>query len=714
VPDLNLKSYHDSLRKALADDFLRRTLDKFAVRYLPDRALIFAGANENDKELIAEIAEAKDASLDRLEELYARFCQEASKKGVIVHRVGAAKEATDLVSRLARENNCQKIIKSKSMTTEEIGLNHALEDAGFEVTETDLGERIVQLRHERPSHMVLPAIHLSRFQVADTFAENSSQDPNNLISNLVRVARQKLRAKFIEADMGITGANFAVAESGTIGICTNEGNARLTTTLPRVHVAICGLDKLIPNIHDALRIIKVLPKNATAQAITTYVTWISGAVNCEANGPGQSKIFHVIFLDNGRTRLLKDPLCREALRCVRCGACANVCPVFRLVGGHQMGYVYIGAIGLILTYFFHGHEKAHILAQNCIGCAACKDVCAAKIDLPGLIQEIRARLNEEFGSDMSGALLGKVLANRKLFHALLKFGKFAQKPVKTDRFIRHLPDIFSLGQGFRALPAIADKSFRDRWPDLKPEFSPERKTVGLFAGCAQDFIYPQHLTAALDIFAKVKVNVVFPLEQTCCGLPVQTMGQRQAAIATAKTNIAAFKDLSVDYIVTLCASCAARLKNQYFSLLANELPLAEIKAFSDKVINFCSFLTDVVKIESSLFKNDQEKVGYHCPCHLGRDDEVEAPLSLLTAAAEYQASAEEAVCCGFGGTYSLKFPEISEGLLANKLKNLKAAGVTSVATDCPGCVMQLDGGAKKNGAQLKVEHLAEFLARRLA
>jgi iron-sulfur cluster protein len=385
----NMKEYHADLNEALNDEFLRETLDKFAVAYRSNRVNIFADVDE--KGLIAEIAVAKDQALGQLEELYQRFKAEAEKRGVIVHRAKTAAEANDIIRRIAKDSGSRKIIKAKSMTAEETLLNHALEGDGLEVTETDLGEWIIQLRHEGPTHMVMPAIHLSRKQVADTFGEATGERQDNDISRLVKVARKELRAKFAGADMGISGANFAVAENGAIGLCTNEGNARLVTTLPRVQVALCGLEKLMPTLHDALRIIKVLPRNATGQAITSYVTWITGRTDCEA-GPDGQKEYHIVFLDNGRLDLLKDPVCGPALRCVRCGACANVCPVYRLVGGHKMGHIYIGAIGLILTYFFHGHETAKNLVQNCINCEACKNVCGAGIDLPGIIQEVRGRV----------------------------------------------------------------------------------------------------------------------------------------------------------------------------------------------------------------------------------------------------------------------------------------------------------------------------------
>jgi iron-sulfur cluster protein len=409
---------------------------------------------------------------------------------VHIHEARTAAEANAIIARIAKENQVRTIIKSKSMTAEEILLNHHLEAEGLEVTETDLGEWIIQLRHEGPSHMVMPAIHLSRYQVADLFGDVTGhrQDPD--IERLVKVARRELRQKFVQADMGISGANFAIADTGTIGLTTNEGNARLVTTLPRVHVALVGLDKLVPTLKDALRILRILPRNATGQAITSYVTWITGANACAASADGRKQM-HIVFLDNGRRALAADPVFAQVLRCVRCGACANVCPVYRMVGGHQYGHIYIGAIGLIITYFFHGREKARNLVQNCINCGACKEVCASGIDLPQLIKEVHARVQDAEGHPLKSLVLAKVLKSRKLFHTLLRSAKVAQKPVTGGTpYLRHLPQIFAREHNFRALPAIAKTPFRDRWPRIAPRVSSPRCRVALFSGCVQDFVYP--------------------------------------------------------------------------------------------------------------------------------------------------------------------------------------------------------------------------------
>lgn len=711
-PARDMKSYRADLSDALNDTFQRRILDTFAVSYRESRKKMFEGMDE--RAAIADIAARKDAAVKILDQLYAQFREEAERRGVIVHMARDAAEANRMIVDIARENDCRRIIKSKSMTVEEIQTNRALEAEGMDVIESDLAEWIIQLRHEGPSHMVLPSIHLSRSQVADTFSQETGVTQSDDITSLVRVARRELRRKFVEADMGISGANFAVAEAGAIGLVTNEGNARLVATLPRVHVAVCGIDKLIPSFEDAVATLKVLPRNATGQYLTSYVTWINGTVPA-ASAPEGRKIMHVIFLDNGRREVLKDPLLSQALRCVRCGACANVCPVFRLVGGHRMGYIYIGAIGLILTYLFHGKDRARALVQNCVNCQACKKVCAAGIDLPGLIEEIRMRYTEEDGGGAQ-TLLAATLKNRKLFHTLLRFAKYAQKPFTGgEPFVRHLPSIFARDHGYRALPAVAEKAFRDRWEELRPPVpaNPTLK-VALFAGCVQDFVYPEQLEAALKVMRGRNIRVDFPMNQSCCGLPVVMMGQRKIARDVAMQNMEALAG-DYDVILTLCASCASHLKHGYVDLFADRPDmLPDIQRFAAKVMDFSSFARERLGLNPEDFSQSAETVTYHASCHLCRGLDVhDAPRELIASAATYVPAAEEEVCCGFGGTYTAKFPRLSQELLRKKLDGIAATGAKRVVADCPGCIMHIRGGAEKDGSGLKVTHVAELVAESL-
>ena len=387
----SLKTYRQECQESLDNEYLRSALDKFAVAYRVGRDKAFSEIDVD--QLVSEVADMKDETLKSLDHYLDQFTSQAEAAGVVVHYAKDAEEANRIINEIGLKAGCKKVVKTKSMTAEETHLSHSMIDEGFEVTETDLGEWIIQLRDEPPSHMVMPAIHLSRYHVRDLFSEVTGKQEDDEIEKLVKVARNQMRRKFVEGEMGITGANFGVAETGTIGIVTNEGNARLVTTVPRVHVALLGIDKLVPTVGDALSQVKVLTRNATAQPITSYVTWVTGANECGASA-GERKEVHYVLLDNGRREMVADPLFSQVFRCVRCGACANVCPVYRLVGGHKMGHVYIGAIGLILTYFFHGEENAKHLVQNCINCEACKDICAGGIDLPRLIKEIHARIQD--------------------------------------------------------------------------------------------------------------------------------------------------------------------------------------------------------------------------------------------------------------------------------------------------------------------------------
>ncbi len=708
-----LKDYRKECQESLDNEFLRKALDTFAVAYRGGRKKAFS--KYDVEQLVNDVASIKDGVAAHLDFLYDEFKKNGTAAGATVHYAKDAAEANEIICTIAKKSNSQKIIKSKSMTAEETLLNHALEAEGMEVTETDLGEWIIQLRKEGPSHMVMPAIHLSRYQVGDLFSDVTGEKQEEDIEKLVKVARRELRAKFIEADMGISGANVAVADTGTIGLVTNEGNARLVTTLPRVHVALLGLDKLVPSIEDALSLIKVLTKNATAQAITSYITWITGSNECAA-ATDQQKQIHFVVLDNGRREMADDPLFSQLFRCVRCGACANVCPVYRLVGGHKMGHIYIGAIGLVLTYFFHGPEKAAQLVQNCINCEACKDICAGGIDLPRLIKEVHTRIQDAKGHPLPSVLLGKVLKNRKLFHRLLRMAKWAQKPVSdSDGYLRHLPMMFFKKHDFKVLPAIAEIPFRDRWQTLCPSSKSSRYKVGLFAGCVQDFVYPEQMIAAVELFAGHGVAMSFPMQQSCCGLPLQMMGEMRVAREVALQNIRAFATEEVDYIVSLCASCASHLKNNYPVLLENgEISQEEVAAFSKKIIDYSSFVDEVLQLSENDFVGDGKKTTLHAPCHLCRGLGVHnAPKNVVRAAGmDYREADEAELCCGFGGTYSAKFPELSEQLLEKKLEAIKATEAELLLTDCPGCIMQLRGGAKKKGMSIEVLHTAEALARR--
>ena len=708
----DMKTYKGDLKRALHNQFLGTTLDNFATAFKTSRLKAFEGIDLDT--LVAEIAQGKDAAIPYLEELFAAFKARAEAAGIKVHVAHTAHEANAIIADIAKANEVKKIVKGKSMTAEETFLNDHLEKEGFVVTETDLGEWIIQLRHEGPSHMVMPAIHLSRKEVAELFTKVTGkvQDPDD-INGMVKVARRELRQVFLEADMGITGANFAIAETGTIALVTNEGNGRLVTTLPRVHVALVGFDKLVPDFKSALRILKALPRNATGQLISTYVTWITGSTECTP-GPEGRKEMHIVFLDNGRLALARDPLFAEALRCIRCGACANVCPIYRLVGGHNYGHVYIGAIGLILTYFYHGRENARAIVRNCLNCQACKAVCPTGIDLPYLIKGVyRTILEVEGKAPVKNRLLKQVLGNRKLFHFLLRRAYLAQKPITKGEYLRHLPLFFSQEHRFRSLPAVAKTPLRDRWERINPRVENPRYRVALFGGCLVDFVYPEQAQALLAFLKNHNVQVEYPMEQTCCGLPAMMMGENDTAREVAVQNLKAIDPANFDFVLTLCASCGSHIKENYAKLCGEDEGIGvKVQQIRDKLFDFSSFMVNILQVKPEMFRRSGKKVAYHAPCHLCRGLGVtRQPRELIvTAGMDYVPAKDEDVCCGFGGSYSIDFPEISAALLQRKLANVEASGAEVLVTDCPGCVLQLRGGMdRKDGRKIAVKHIVELL-----
>ncbi|MBI2460328.1 MAG: iron-sulfur cluster-binding protein, partial [Candidatus Rokubacteria bacterium] len=414
----------------------------------------------------------KEATLQRLDHYLELLADNGAKAGGVVHWAADAREAREIILGLARERGVRLVVKSKSMATEEIHLNEALEAAGITPVETDLGEYIIQLARERPSHIIAPAIHKTRGQVAELFSarvgETLPPDPEIL----TRVARRELREKFLRADMGISGANFAIAETGSIVLITNEGHGRLITTVPRIHVALMGVEKVIPSMTDLMVFLRTLPRAATGQKISSYVTLIRGPRRPgEADGPEE---FHLVVMDNGRIRQLAGTL-REALYCLRCGACLNVCPVYRQIGGHAYGSTYSGPIGILLTAMIEGHRAARELAHASSLCGACQEACPVKIDIPRMLIELRRHLDEErIAPAAERALFGafaRLLERPALFGLTARLGRLLQRPFLRAGRLRALPFFLRGWTGERDLPAVAPRTFRERWAALEREDS---------------------------------------------------------------------------------------------------------------------------------------------------------------------------------------------------------------------------------------------------
>jgi len=440
------------IRKALGGYYVKR--DENASHYRS-----WQGA----RDLAASI---KYEAVNQLDKYLTEFADKISARGAQVHWCPDGAAASNAICKIAADNQVKSIIKSKSMTSEEIHLNAALEKQGFGVFESDLGEYIVQLRQEVPYHIVFPAMHLTRGQISDLFQKELGSEPTDNPEELTMIARDVMRKKFCEADMGISGANFAVAETGMISITENEGNARLTTALPKIHVAIMGIEKVIPRFEDLALFLPMLATAGAGQAITCYNTMYSGPrQEGECDGPEQ---LHIILLDNRRSELLADPEQRDALHCIRCGACLNVCPIFKNVGGHSYGTTYPGPIGSVITPHLRGLQEWKHLSSASSLCGACTEACPVKIDLHHhLLQNRRNASKEKPGliERIGFRAYAALMKAPGIYLAALKLGRLAQH---FHPMIDRSPlDPMRAWTQSRTIPKLAGQSFREQWRKRK-------------------------------------------------------------------------------------------------------------------------------------------------------------------------------------------------------------------------------------------------------
>jgi L-lactate dehydrogenase complex protein LldF len=467
-------AFDEKIHRTLEDANLQLAIYASTGRLMDKRKHSIDPASFPDyQELRSHANEVKKHTIENLDHYLEQFEACVTAHGGMVVWCRGAEDVADFVLGLAKERNASLIVKSKSMTTEEIDLNERLEHHHLQAVETDLGEYIIQLAHDRPYHIVAPALHMTRYQVADLFQERLGVERETVIENQTRIARSVLREKFLAADIGISGANFLVADSGAVVLVENEGNARLTTSAPKIHIAVAGLEKLVPRAQDLAVFLKLLGRSATGQPLTVYTSFLSGPRRTgEVDGPDE---FYVVLLDNGRSKVLADREKRQSLYCIRCGACLNHCPVYRKIGGHSFPWVYSGPIGAIITPQFLGlgHEPGLPFASSL--CGACAEVCPVKIDIPKILLDLRAEVKKADGRE------GKNRMERFAFRAwawlmchprLYELAGMIAASVAPERtgggWLREVPAMMKVPPVLawlsqRDLPAAPARSFRELW-----------------------------------------------------------------------------------------------------------------------------------------------------------------------------------------------------------------------------------------------------------
>jgi len=616
--------------------------------------------------------------------------------------------------------NQSLIVKSKSNAAKEIGLVEALLARDNKVVETDLGDRIVQLSNSHASHSLAPAIHMTVERVAEIFTQDLGQPLPADAEVLVAAARESLRTYLVTADVGLSGANAIAADTGSIVVMENEGNIRAVTSLPKVHIAVAGIEKIVPTLEDALTVVRAASVFGVGQDFGTYASVISGpgrVFDFEGeeflSGSGPEEV-HLVLLEHGRREAIAEG-CAESLYCINCGSCLNFCPVYREVGD-QYGDKYLGGRGVITAAFTKGLAGAEESGLSlCLNCQTCIEACPSQINTPAMINRLRAKTVAEHGlPPLWGTAFRQVLAKEKNLEKAVGMGRKVQGLIfsqQEEGQKARLP----IGLDYRRLvPALAPRSFRSCRPEtVKPESAKLKGRVAFFIGCMINYANLSIGEAVLAVLGKEGIEVEIPSGQGCCGLLMYLNGDIESARAAARANIAAFSAAGADTIVVACATCGSFLTHYMTELFPPGDPLAQkAKALAARVQDISLYLSGLEGKESELSPVNMS-VTYHEPCHLGRGQGIkEEPRLLLQSipGLEFREMTDVDSCCGFGGTCSLKQYELSERVRGHKLAAIGATGAQAVTAGCPGCLTHLADGMHQEGMKVKAYHPIELLA----
>jgi L-lactate dehydrogenase complex protein LldF len=614
------------------------------------------------------------------------FAEAIRANGGHVFLASTGPEAVRYILEICRAQRAEFLVKSKSLTSEEIEMNQGLEAEGIRAIETDLGELLCQVAGEKPSHLVFPAIHMTSERIArmltDAYKEPIAPEPSSILS----AVRARLRPMFLAANVGVTGANIGVAETGSIVVETNEGNGRLVTSVPRIHIALIGLEKIVRRWEDAADLVRGHAISATGQRMTVYVSLISQRQAVAGDPMGRE--FHVIILDNGRTRMRADPIFRDALNCIRCGACMNVCPTYGVTGGHVFGHIYPGPIGIPWTANVHGLEEASF-AHLCVSCGLCHEICPVDIDIPFMIAKVKEQDVEAHGQPTA----------ERFFMASEGFAKLASltAPVANgflgNRAVRILME-WSLGvDRRRTLPGFARRRLRDR---VRQRTSPSgaKGQVVFFSDLYAEYNNPELGLRAIEFLERMGYSVVVPRTRWS-GMPYVSYGRLDKATRLASTNLevlAPFAEQGLA-IVSTEPTAVYMLRKVYPKLVDSDAA----RAVADRSYGFFQFVEPGLAMIPMIPAHPQDGlVGFHIPCHDRALSSGVPAMHFLERAGYRVRPVETGTCCGIAGTFGMKQGwlgyELSMAVGEKLFDQFRASGCSLIATESSVCSLQLRDG----------------------
>lgn len=653
------------------DKFLQDALFRLETNYFEKRTRL---EKIFDYELYKTITQKiKQENIKVLDSNTKTLIENLKNKNIDVVFAQNAEQACSAVLEILQKHDEKYVVKSKSLTTEEIHLNDFLKKNGIEAFETDLGEWLVQIANQPSSHMTAPAIHMSKEKVRDLLNEKFNENLSTDLDELVSFSKNKIKEYFNKTKVGIFGSN-VVTKEGVFFIVSNEGNVE-KVLLNEVNTCVVGIDKIVSNIEEALTIVDFLPKAATAQLSTSYV-------DCFEKPFGE---FHVILLDNGRSKLSKDSEFSPILQCIRCGACQNACCVYTTVSGLLFrGDAYAGPIGVLLSYAT-GYKDIGEFANYCLGCMGCDVICSSKIPIQSLILKIKSQYptNNVIKDKILNSLSNYAFLRLSISILSILFKNNMQFGVKS------LDEYF--GFDFRALPKPNKKSF-----DLTKTY---KSNIGLFAGCAVNIFYDDLGNDCLNVAKKININLSVIKQPACCGAACYYNGKQIQAAQSAKKVSSVIENY--DQIIFLDPHCQHMVERDYFEIAGINLQANLQDAGS-------YFLT---KINHSQLKPLNKKITYHHPCHLFRGVTTSLSLEsfLKNIEPQYIELNESDRCCGFAGSYSIMHKAISKKLVERKVDNIVKTKADILVTACPGCIMQIQGAVQNNGINIKVMHFVSYL-----